>query len=245
MEEIKNIQNQINEAKCPAILNDLERTLQELEAKTDSYQKFIINTLQPIQSNLDDIANELQGFSDRIDNQLSSLASLPLNILESIDSTIQSIFDTFNSIAGLFGINLNLSNPLKGIIGNITGAIQGALNAVEGVLSNIQNVLDKVADVFVNFSNLISNIQNAPILRIDILNDVYALNNISTKLKAYKRAQRCYGSSSSVSFITQSPKPKQNQVIVIESKKSEPKSINFLALIKNFWQPKLVEFKNE
>jgi hypothetical protein len=40
-------------------------------------------------------------------------------------------------------------------------------------------------------------------------------------------------------------KPKQNPIIVIESKKSEPKSINFLALIKNFWQPKLVEFKNE
>jgi hypothetical protein len=201
--------------------------------------------LQPIQSNLDNVATSLQSFSNEIDSELKSLASLPLDVLKNIDSAIDDIFGTFNSIAGLFGINLNLSNPLKGVIGDITTPIQKALDKAEGIVSKIQDVLDKVADVFVKFSNLISNIQNVPILRIDILNDVYALNNISTKLKAYKRAQRCYGSSSSVSFITQSPKPKQNQVIVIESKKSEPKSINFLALIKNFWQPKLVEFKNE
>jgi hypothetical protein len=238
-------------ASCKNAQNDVMEIIEKLNGKRNNYLDNFLgpnSTLKKFQQEFNIINNQASSSITEINKNMQKINATLKKVSEKIGPITKNVSKALENISSFLGFDVGLDIN-RAISTETIKQIENTLKNVTQFSGNINNLVQQsfaiLAGALTKFTNFNFDLAQSNVLRTDILNDNYSLKNASQKLDAYERLAQKGGCSQSSTAGTSISLLNKNPVIVIESKKSEPKSINFLALIKNFWQPKLVEFKNE
>jgi hypothetical protein len=238
-------------ASCKNAQNDVMEIIEKLNGKRNNYLDNFLgpnSTLKKFQQEFNIINNQASSSITEINKNMQKINATLKKVSEKIGPITKNVSKALENISSFLGFDVGLDIN-RAISTETIKQIENTLKNVTQFSGNINNLVQQsfaiLAGALTKFTNFNFDLAQSNVLRTDLLNDNYSLKNASQKLDAYERLAQKGGCSQSSTAGTSISLLNKNPVIVIESKKSEPKSINFLALIKNFWQPKLVEFKNE
>lgn len=239
IEKAEDLKNSLT--NCPAAYEDLANLTQELLGRSGLYD-YILDQLKPLKSAIDGLVSQINNLLSQIDNIFNNIFNTATDVLDILDKLFNLLI-TATKNTGIFLPIIQAIYDSKQVIDKLKGIKNQVLNEIKGIISSFNNYLNQFANVIYEFNQLNYNFYQSDFSRSDILNDAYQLQLILQKLDAYERLAQRGGCSTSpppgISLLN------KNQVIVVESKKPEIKSINFLALVKKLFQPKLVEIRNE
>jgi hypothetical protein len=240
--DAENLQSQIDPNVCPGAYEDLENIKQELIGKILFYtgvgnqlSRIIINELNPLTS-------QINTLSSQVDGLLSEILAQPAEILNIVNEVLSTLKNVFEQIFGFnISTELKMVNEVKRKLDDIRKEV---LNKVNEIVGQFDKIVNNISKVILRYNQTSFDLYRSQVTNASLLNDLHELGVILQRLEAYKRAVEkgeCTSTEStppSVSFI-------KNQVIVVKSKKEPNKPLNFFALLKNLFKPKIVEIRNE
>ena len=245
IERIKNkaeeLKDEIDPQVCPEAYKELEKIANDFEYKTISYED-AINVLSNIK---EEIINSNLKIA-RIYNAILTVVDNILGLLELFDNEkfttlFNEILDSLNQYLGI-----NLKNVFDKVINTLKNIRKSVRKEVKNVIRDFLRAVTNLVEVIGKYKTLIEMLNGTSLTDAGILNDLYEANLVEQRLEAYQRAiENGMCSSSSREEQEGSVHLIKNQTIVIESKKRQNRSYNFLALFKNLFQPKVVEIRNE
>jgi hypothetical protein len=240
--DAENLQSQIDPNVCPGAYEDLENIIQKLGGKILFYTGVGDDLSRIINNELNPLISQIHSLSSQINNVLSDILTKPTEILDTLDSVLSILTNFFGGILGInFDFNFNVINEIKSKIKDIRKEV---LDNVNEIVRKFDEIVNNLSKLILRYNQTSFSLYSSRVTNASLLNDLQELSLILQRLDAYKRAVangECASTESAsppVSFI-------KNQVIVVESKKEPNKPLNFFALLKNLFKPKIVEIRNE
>jgi DUF438 domain-containing protein len=201
----------------------------------DALSRIINNELNPLTS-------QIHSLSSQVDGLLSEILAQPAEILNIVNEVLSTLKNVFEQIFG-FNISTELQTLIK-VRSQLREIREKVLGKVNEILRKFDKIVNNISKVILSYNQTSFDLYRSQVTNASLLNDLHELSLILQRLEAYKRAVEkgeCTSTEStspSVSFI-------KNQVIVVKSKKEPNKPLNFFALLKNLFKPKIVEIRNE
>jgi len=242
------IKGSIDPRVCPGAYKDLEEITQSLEAKNELYLGAVAK-LTELSIQITGLRNLIAQIRSTIFGLLDEVFTLIQDILPFLDVNIeQFITNIINQLLSLIttlltGINIPLPILSQIKIGPLKIDKDIALSKLTEIVINFDRILSPLVSIVLNYNRMYYELYRSKLTNASLLNDIYEFNLIRQKLNAYERLKETKECSSEgqpvpVVLLTKSR-------VVVESKKEQNRSFNFFALLRNLFEPKIVEFKNE
>jgi hypothetical protein len=231
---------------CPTAYSDLEEITQELDAKSQFYNQ-VIARISNVLSQITSLRFEINNLGLQIEDLINSIFQQTLDVV----NIINQILNIIGSILALMGVDISIIinglTQIKAVMNALEKIKDDIISMVRRIIGIFNNIISLFANIIAMFNQLVYNLFKIDFTQADVLDDIYTLQYINQKLDAYerliKKGATCAKSPQEATTISSSNvKP---IVVVTENPKPKAKFINLLSLVKNLFQPKLVEIQNE